>query len=120
MANWPSSLPEWNLPVTDQAEDGTLRTQMDAGPDKVRRRYSGVPRRFETQITVGGSDRDTLEAFYNTTLSGGAESFTHEDPTTGDTEDFRFLEPPSYEQVAGGDSQSERDWRVTLRIEKLP
>ena len=43
MASWPGTLPqEMRLPISHSQEDGRLRTKMDAGPVKMRRRYTAV------------------------------------------------------------------------------
>lgn len=119
-ATYPASLPDWKTPLSYKSESGVIRTQMDAGPDKVRRRYSAVPTRFQTRMTVDGDQKDTLETFFHDTLGEGALAFDRTDPRTDATEEFRFLDTPDFELRLGGNTPAARSWIVTLTLEKLP
>lgn len=120
MATYPSTLPDWQLPVSWQAQNGTVRTSMDTGPDKVRRRFSAVNIPFSAEMEIDGSQRATLETFFHDTLKEGTEEFDRTDPRTDTTESFRFLSPPQFRQKAGASSTSERIYQVTMNLEKLP
>lgn len=120
MPTYPSSLPNWKFPLSDKADEGFIRTKMDSGPAKVRRRYSAVPRRFQTEMNVTGAQRDTLNTFYHDTLGEGALSFDRTDPTTDVTGSFRFLTTPGFRILAGASDPDKRIYRVTLSLEKLP
>lgn len=120
MATWPSDLPPFRLPISDQPQDGTLRTSMDTGPAKVRRRFTAVPRNMAIPMRMTGAQYDTLQDFYTSDLSGGALEFDLSDPLTGDTEEFRFLEPPAGSVIVGNADPDKRIWNVQLQLEKLP
>lgn len=120
MADWPSTLPEWQLPLSLQAKSGVIRTEMDTGPAKVRKRFTAVPVGFQTEMSITGSQRTTLDTFFHDTLGEGALSFDRPDPRTDLTESFRFLAPPQYRQIAGGDDPDDRQYRVSMNLEKLP
>lgn len=120
MANYPSTLPEWRLPLTEKADKGFIRTQMDAGPEKVRRRYSAVSVKFTTSMIVDGTQKATLDTFFHTTLEEGADAFSRTDPDEGTTQSFRFLDTPSYRLITGASTQAERIYNVDLALEKLP
>lgn len=120
MATYPATLPNWKLPLSYKADSGIIRTQMDAGPDKIRRRYSAVPTRFQTEMSVDGDQKDTLETFFHDTLSEGALAFDRTDPTTDVTESFRFLDTPEFRVIHGASTPAERRYMVTLRLERLP
>lgn len=120
MATWPATLPDWKFPLSDKADEGFLRTSMDAGPDKMRRRYSAVSRKFQTEMKITGAQRSTLNTFYHDTLGEGALSFERTDPTTDVTEDFRFLTTPDYRLLVGDEDPDKRIYNVTLSLEKLP
>ena len=49
----------------------SIRTQMDYGPAKVRKRTSSDTLPVAGQLTISASQRDTLLEFYTTTTSGG-------------------------------------------------
>lgn len=93
---------------------GTIRTQMDTGPAKVRRRFTAAPRRF-TGVTpkMTKAELATFESFYETTLAMGALSFTAEDPLDCTSKTFRFVS--GYEVVPTG-----RSFRVSAELEILP
>src|SRR4051812_37350345 len=86
-ALWPISLPltllidgySKTLPAT------TIRSSMDIGPDKVRQRATAgvTPRKGRLLLTA--DQADTLEAFFNITLAGGALPFDWNDPTQNRT-----------------------------------
>lgn len=117
MPTWPNSLPPF--PEADayqeQAKDQTLRTEMDAGPAKVRRRFTGKVVNFPVRWTLDAVQLSTLETFFYDTLGGGALDFTAKQPRTGGDVQLRFLEPyvatPSDHQLL---------WNVTGKMEQLP
>ncbi|MFQ5776362.1 MAG: hypothetical protein ACE5GS_17725 [Kiloniellaceae bacterium] len=115
MVAWPASLPQDKLlaAVQETAPDLVVRTQMDAGPAKVRRRFTAGVRPFEMELDLTLSEVQTLDDFFVTTLAGGALAFDWQHPRTGATLSFRFVAPPSYVQNKGA-------WSVSLRIEALP
>lgn len=120
MAAWPSTLPDWQMPLSLKADPGFIRTKMDAGPVKQRRRYSAVAVPFQTQLQIDGTQFADLETFFHTTLSEGSLTFDRTDPTTDVTESFRFTDTPNYQLIAGGSTPAERVYQVTLNLEKMP
>ncbi len=73
----------------------TLRSKMDVGEEKIRRRVTrGIDKQALT-IDLEFSDYQVLYDFYNTTLNGGVERFTFEDPFTHIESTYRFLSPPA-------------------------
>lgn len=120
MASWPGTLPqEMRLPISHTQEDATLRTKMDAGPKKVRRRYSAVEQPFSQAMLMDGQQYQDLWDFYNNTLAGGSLRFDWENPKDDSTVEMRFVEPPKGDLRAGG-SATERTWFVTMKLEIMP
>lgn len=116
MAAWPGSLPS-NINVdgaAEQAVNGVLRTQMDAGPDFTRRRYSATPNNISGSLVLSDTDIATLDAFYQTTLNGGSDAFDWTHPRTGASVSMRFLSPPAYRPF------SNDLWQAALALEILP
>ena len=113
---WPSTLPQSVLVrgYKEQSEDLTVRTQMAAGPDKVRRRFTAGVREMLWPLILTTAQVATLDTFYHTTLLGGALPFTHTNPRTAATKDFRFTELPEYRPESG------TIWSTTLKVEQLP
>lgn len=94
---WPSSLPG---PLQDgygeAPPDTTVRTKMDAGPDKIRRRYTAAPRPFSLRFHLTRDEVATLDAFYVTTSRSGSLRFNWTHPRTGAACEARFLSAPKY------------------------
>jgi hypothetical protein len=116
MATWPASLPQV-VPADEfeeSAEDNRIRTDVDAGPAKVRPRYSAevVRVRFDLRLTL--TQVGTLETFYKTTLGYGADAFDWTDPRTGAACEFRFINRPAYRNIGGA------RWRTGIELERLP
>jgi len=92
METWPTSLP---LPeqagYSEQQANNILRTQMDAGAPKQRRRYTAVYTTVKFQMTLTSAQTATLMSFYNLV---GAGSFYWTHPRTGASVTARFTEPP--------------------------
>ncbi len=84
IARWPDSLPQ--APLADgyqeQAPDLTLRTSMDTGPAKVRRRGAARPWGMQVSLYLTTEQAETLRAFVYDTLSGGALRFMWVHPRT--------------------------------------
>ena len=120
MAVWPVSLPQTPfLGLRDQRQDARLRTEMDVGPAKMRRRHTAAVRNITATTLLTGTQRATFDTFYKTTLSEGALAFDWVDPVDGTTTSFRFVSPPPFEVVKGGTTAT-RLWRLTMNLEILP
>lgn len=113
---WPASLP--NRPLRDGHEVGdvnlVVRTTMDAGPPKVRRRFTAGFRPFAVEYALTRAQVTTLRDFFVNTTAGGSLAFEWFDPLTQATEDVRFTKPPAWSVIGG------RLWRVRLEMEVLP
>jgi hypothetical protein len=105
MASWPGTLPDF---VTidgfqETIPSNVIRSGMDTGPPKLRRRATSAPRPINcTQILTAAQVAD-LETFYMTTLTGGTQQFTWKNPRTGGAvTTMRFVDPPSWVSAGGG------------------
>jgi hypothetical protein len=79
--------------------DTSIRTQMDIGPAKVRRRTTRPINILAGSIFLTSSEYSVFETFYNTTINGGASAFTIPHPITGVSGSFRFTKPPSLRDI---------------------
>lgn len=85
MPSWPVSLPQrfdagsWE----EEEPDVLLETPMDAGPPKVRRRFTAAPTPLTGSMTVDVTQLGTFQTFIRTTLLGGAVPFDWVRPSTG-------------------------------------
>jgi len=94
--------------------DTLVRSDMDVGPAKVRRRYTKGVENLTTTINLTTSEYTTFKNFYDTTLNGGVTPFLFDHPITGVQEEFRFVNPPKIDSIGGG------NFRVSMEWEKLP
>lgn len=92
----------------------TIRSDMDIGPKKVRRRFTKGVDIFTASIYLTVTQFTLFETFYDTTLSGGSLPFTFNHPITGVATDFRFASEPVYRSIGGGNFTVDFNW------EKLP
>ncbi len=117
---WPGGLPQNQFKgVADERQKGAIRTAMDAGPAKIRRRFSAVVRAINTSLMMTGTQRQTLNTFFITTLAEGSTPFTWTDPVDDTTQNFRFTAPPKFALQQGG-TTGLRIWRADLMLEILP
>lgn len=115
-ASWPVTLPQ-DVLVQGYAEafpSTTLRTQMDAGPAKTRRRFTASVRPLRVTMPLTRAQVALLDTFYTDTLEGGALEFTWTHPRTLAAVTLRFVSPPQPVPDSGA------WWRVDLDLEVLP
>lgn len=116
MPVWPVSLPQDVLidGYDERPPDTTLRSTMDEGPAKVRRRFTAGVRVFSVTVALTRAQVETLDAFYRTDLQGGALRFDWTHPRTLAAVQFRFIAGPRYVP------QSQTEWLTQLQLEILP
>ena len=117
MPAWPGTLPQlFQRPGFKEVEgDNLLRTVMDKGPPKVRRRGSDATRKHVGHMIMDGTQYVTFRNFYNVTLANGSlliDSGLVD--AHGTLRTFRIEKPPEYEPL-GNDY-----WQVSLELEELP
>jgi len=120
IASWPSTLPQ--APDADgyqeQAPDLTLRTSMDTGPAKVRRRGAARPWVMQVSFTLTAEQSETLRAFVYDTLSGGALRFTWVHPRMGAAIECRLR--GTGENLYTLTPSGAAHWVASLSLEVLP
>ena len=117
MADWPTTLPPFPeaMSYQEQARSQTLRTEMDTGPAKVRRRFTAGVVNFSVQWLLDADQLDDLEAFFDATLGGGSLTFQAKHPRTGAVATLGFVEPYSVQP-----SSHSMFWAVGAKLERLP
>lgn len=102
MAEWPTSLPA--LPLRqgyeEQIAETRVRTEMDAGPAKMRRRFQAGMDTITLSFEMTSAQIRILETFYKNTLEGGTLEFDYVHPREGEQRAFRFVEPPKWGETA--------------------
>ena len=104
MPAWPSTLPDSPLQDSYQEQPGanTIRTNMDTGPAKHRKRASSAPIAYEAQYLLENSLVETLPSFYDSDTEEGALTFDWpkpRDPST--TLTARFVSQPIVSSQGG-------------------
>jgi hypothetical protein len=115
-ANFPASLQQKfnEQGFSNKFGETVIRTNVEVGPAKVRRRYTKAIDLYRSTINLKYDDWQTLKDFYDVTLNGGALPFNFENPMTQTQEEFRFVTSPDLAPLGG-------EWfRVTLDLERLP
>lgn len=107
MATWPSSIEINRTNYDETPPDRVIRTQMEAGFDKIRRRTTNAPRMVNLNLFLTDAEVATLDAFY---LANDALRFDFTDPRTDTAVKARFKSPPKYKL-------EETMWRVSVELE---
>lgn len=110
---WPSTLPnpEWGL--TKEPTDNSIRSQVEAGVAKMRRRYTKPAETINATVMLTDAQMPTLDTFVKTTLKD-VLPFDWTDFVAGGTVTYRFLKRPTYKRVSYNNVQA------TLQLEQLP
>ena len=117
MPSWPASLPQQlsQRGYSESLADNVIRTSVDAGPEKRRKRFTAAVRPLSGSMVMTSAQIDTMTTFFDTDLASGALAFdlnAPRDQTT--TLSVVFRQPPSWTNL-GGDS-----YAVTLEMEIQP
>lgn len=117
MAHFPPLLP----PLTSikgfsgTEADNVIRTSMDIGPAKVRRRSTAAPIIYKlSHAAYTKAQLMTFLQFYRDDVAHGALPFTMDDPLTETEITCKFLSPPQWAPV------STDLFTVTVDVEVLP
>lgn len=116
MATWPNTLPGIEIGSELTQQDGVVRSPTDAGPSKIRRRFTATSRYLSGTMLLTSTQRDILQTFYN---ENSALSFDYPDPVDQSTVSARFMTSPSYNLLLGGPSGVEL-YRANISLELLP
>jgi len=115
---WPEQLPESPNQdgFSEQMEKQVIRTKMEAGRPKVRKRYDAATRHYDVNWLLTRSQLDIFEDFFYNDLNGGANKFLMKDMRSEELVEYRFKIPPRPNLInVGGDA-----WEVQAELERLP
>lgn len=114
MPAWPSDIPQKPLKegFSRKPQDNVLRSSMDTGPEKARRRFTAASEYISCVYEMTESELSSFKSFYENDINSGAISFTWPDPENGNVT-VRIREP--YSQQPKG-----LNYRISLKIEVLP
>jgi len=114
MATWPVTLPQCFLQDSYQETDANLfvQTEMDAGPPKIRRRFTAGVRQISGKMLLTTAQKIILREFF---MDYGADEIDYPDPEDAEsTISVNFSDPPDY--VYSGPNR----WRVSIKFKELP
>ena len=116
MPTWPPSVPDAILVdgYGERPPKNSLRTQMDAGPAKVRRRSRAGARPISGAVKMRGEQLEAFDAWFRETLADGTLRFDWIHPRTRQAVSMRFSEEPDYKPSEGA------WWSVSMKLEVLP
>ncbi len=123
MPTWPASLPQaFPIGTSVNVQDVRVRSSVDAGLPKMRRRFSAAIRTYTLatdKFIMTDTQQTTFETFYTTTLEGGTLPFDWPAPWVGaGTKTFRFLSALQFGMIVPGGAN--RLTTVTIVLEELP
>jgi len=114
---WDNSLPQYLVAkgYGQSPPAVTIKSEMDAGPAKVRRRFTAGVSPVSGTMIMTAAQLATFDTFFNTTLLGGSLRFSWTKPPVHSAAcEMRFTEVPNWTSL-GGDN-----YEVSLSLEVLP
>lgn len=123
VAVWPPSLP---VPprLRDHRERPpqlTLRSSVDSGPAKVRRRNTANVRTISVSFVFTWDEWEAFDEFFLETIAGGALPFELKRPMTGVITQWRIVDTPEYRPLTPRPTAPEVGYvEVTFAAELLP
>ena len=119
--DWPSDIPQsfQQSGFSDEPMGGVIRTDMDTGYAKVRRRFTSVTDMWSGTMVMTTTELATFKSFFKNTIKYGSLRFNFPDQynLSGPTVEARFninTGGKPYSLSPDGDSQ---DWQVKFTLE---
>jgi hypothetical protein len=118
MATWPSTLPQPTANFGLNPQDQTVRTDMEGGAARVRRRSSARNDRVTVALRLTAAQFATLRAWFDdatTGIAGGAAWFAVDLPVNGGaavTLDARFMAPFKATLLSGYNWDVSAEWEL--------
>lgn len=115
VATWPLTLPQSFLVegFTQEATDNVIKSAMESGPSKARRRYTATTQPFTGKMILSLAQYDIFRDFYRDDLQDGALTFTMPDDVEGGTMEVRFREKYTASLLG-------LHWELTMGLDKQP
>lgn len=118
---WPAGLPQAPQVArySQVDQDRTVRTAMDVGPAKVRRRTTAAIETCEIELRLTRAQVAAFKAFFRDYVQAGAIPFEWKHHETGNIVDYRFIGPPTTSPLASRQDGTEH-WTATFQLEVMP
>ena len=112
---WPLTLPQSFLVngFNEDGPDNIIRSAMDTGPHKTRRRYTARVQPLTGAMLMTPAEYTIFKDFFKTSLQDGALTFEMPDDVDGGTMEVKFR--AKYQTVFLGTV-----FRVTMGLDKQP
>lgn len=94
-ATWPAGIPACPADWSEQDRDQVIRTAVDVGPGKTRRRATRQTTRAQARFVMSRDQWVTLRNWFRFDAAGGATAFAWPHPITGEALAWRFTQPPT-------------------------
>lgn len=94
--------------------ENVVRSTMEGGTVKVRRRSTAFMERADCTITLGAEVFDDFNDWYRVACAGGVYPTRFKFPPDHAEQVWRFASPPQYEWVTA------EAFRVSFQLERLP
>lgn len=120
LATWPVGLPLDPLSegYDEKVGKNMIRTEMEAGRPKKRRRFTNAVRPLTVKFDLTRAQVEILDAFWTVTLAEGALNFSFLHPRKQVLVEVGFREEgPAWEPVSRSHGQR---WEATLPLEIFP
>ena len=118
---WPSELPTFEASSFSSTFASTIiRTPMDSGYDKTRKRYTKSRQIFSGSIRLSSDQLDTFEDFVTDDLNYGINTFIYTDPINlTDSINVRFKANSGEALYTIVPVQGDVQWDVSFVLEKM-
>jgi len=121
MAVWPGTLPQdVFVGATRGQQTGFVRSEMDTGPPKMRKKFTAVVINIQSRMVFTGAQLVVFWDFYNITLDQGVLTFDWKDPLDDSSKSLRFVASPDFALVSGHSTSADAMWEGVLFMEVLP
>lgn len=97
-----------------QGESNVIRSGVEVGPAKLRRRYTMPIRNVKASMKLTTDELRIFDTFFHSVLMSGVKRFLFADPVSGTQKEYRFIDPPVYSPI------SEEFWSIEMSLEMVP
>lgn len=96
----------------EKAAPVTVRSNVEEGPSKIRRRFTKRVVRGQVTMTMTITQRNDLDSFFAIDLNGGVLSFSFPHPWLGVTKDWTMVDAPDFSNVGALGVQATMVWEL--------
>jgi hypothetical protein len=111
--NWPASLPQCMENYSEKAAPVTVRTNVEEGPPKTRRRFTKRLVRGQVTMTMTITQRNDLDSFFYVDLNGGVLTFNFKHPWSGVNKEWQIVDAPDFSNVSALGVQATMVWEYS-------